>query len=250
MANWQLVAPDKLGVLPTCRYRTRSGLTVACRGRSTDINEAVVVLSGLEYPERFLKLENGSVVVDLGANIGSFALYVAALNRGVDLHGVAFEPFGESYDLLERNLRDNGVSSFHAVKAAITGTDGWVRLRTDCEPDQVSVLGPAPAEGGSATARSYRLSTYCAEHDLTSIDVLKMDIEGGEYEVVDVDYPFIRKAVASALIEYHERGGEETGVGRLTGTLLADFDVTVVHAGPASGVIHARNRLMQHEKRA
>jgi FkbM family methyltransferase len=243
MANWPLVVPDKLGLLRTCRYRTRSGLTLSCRARSTDVNEAVVVLSGLEYPARFLHLDNGSVVVDLGANIGSFALYVAALNRGVSLRGVAFEPFGQSFELLERNLRANGISSFRAVNAAVADTDGWVRLRTDCEPDRVSVAGPAAA-GDRAATRSYRLSTYCAAHGIASIDMLKMDVEGAEHEVVEADYPFIRTTVATALIEYHECGGTRT-VERLIGTLRADFDVTVVHSGRASGVVHARNRALR-----
>jgi FkbM family methyltransferase len=240
MANWPVVLPDKLGLVRTCRYRTRSGLAVSCRARSTDVNEAVVVLSGLEYPERFLHVDNGSVVVDLGANIGSFSLYVAALNRGVSFRGIAFEPFTQSFDLLERNLRDNGISSFRAVRAAVADSDGWVQLRTDCEPDRVSVAGPA-REGDGAATRCHRLSTYCAAHGIASIDLLKMDVEGAEHEIVAADYPFIRAAVADALIEYHERGGERT-FDRLVGTLRGDFDVTVVHPGRESGVVHARNR--------
>jgi FkbM family methyltransferase len=243
MANWPLVVPDKLGLLRTCRYRTRSGVTVSCRARSSDVNEAVVVLSGLEYPARFLRLHNGSVVVDLGANIGSFALYVAELNRGVSLRGVAFEPFGQSFTLLERNLRANGISSFRAVQAAVTDIDGWIRLRTDCGVDRVSVAGLA-ADGDRADARSYRLSTYCAAHGIASIDLLKMDVEGAEHDIVKADYPFIRTAVTSALIEYHEGGGRRS-FERLAETLGADFDVTVVHPGRASGVIHARNRSLR-----
>ena len=81
-------------------------------------------------------------------------------------------------------------------------------------------------------------------YGIASIDLLKMDVEGAEHEIVEADYPFIRTAVTSALIEYHEGGGRRS-FERLVETLGADFDVTVVHPGRASGVIHARNRSLR-----
>jgi FkbM family methyltransferase len=240
IANWPLAVPDKLGLVRSCRYRTRSGLAVSCRGRSTDVNEAVVVLSGLEYPAPLVRLDAGSVVVDLGANIGSFALYVADVNRGVGFRGTAFEPLASSFDLLEQNLSANGIASFDAVQAAVTGTDGWVNLQTDCQPDRVRVAGTA-AEGDPSATRSHRLSTYCAARGIEAIDLLKIDVEGAEYDIFAADYPFIRAAVGTVLIEYHDLGGDRTP-DRLLAAIGDDFEVTPVHTGLGSGVLHARNR--------
>jgi FkbM family methyltransferase len=240
MTNWPLVVPDKLGFVRTCRYRARSGLTVCCRARSTDINEAVAILSGLEYPARFLGIEDGSVVVDIGANIGSFALQIDALNRGINFRGIAFEPFSESFELLDRNLRANGIAAFHPVEAAVTNVDGWVHLWTDCKPDRVRVTGPGNEEDPAA-ARSYRLSTYCKENGIATVHLLKADVEGSEYDIVEADRAFMKAAVVNALIEYHELGGNRT-FSRLVETMQDDFAITVVHERRRTGVFHARNR--------
>jgi FkbM family methyltransferase len=240
MANWPLVVPDKLGLVRACRYRTRSGLTVWCRARSTDVNQAVAILSGFEYPARFLRVGSGSVIVDLGANIGSFVLYVSALNRGIDFRGIAFEPFPANFDLLSRNLGANGISTFSTVQAAVTDVDGPVGLLSDGDPDAVRVSGPAAA-GDRTGADSYRLSTYCAANGIASIDLLKMDVEGSEYDIVDADYGFIKASVANVLVEYHQLGGSRM-VARLLERIRDDFAVTVVHEHSRTGVLHARNR--------
>ena len=92
LKNWPLVILDKAGVVRSPLYRTRSGLTFECRGRSTDVNELVVVTSGSEYDPSFLVLSNANpVVLDLGANIGAFTCFVDLLNRDVPYSGFAFE---------------------------------------------------------------------------------------------------------------------------------------------------------------
>src|SRR3954470_15540649 len=93
MANWPRVLADKAGVRSVLEYRTRSGTRILCRARSTDINEAVVVLAGIEYPARYLRLTDGAVVLDVGANIGAFSLFLDAVNARVRYRSFAFEPF-------------------------------------------------------------------------------------------------------------------------------------------------------------
>jgi FkbM family methyltransferase len=236
IANWPLVVPDKLGLLELCRYRTTSGLTVWCRGRSTDVNEAVAVLSGFEYPPQLLQLNPGAVAFDLGANIGSFVLYLAALNRGVAFRGVAFEPYAPNFAMLQRNLNANDIDTFTTVEAAVTGSDGLVTLSEESEPDRVHVT----EQGGGATVRSCRLSHYCADNGISSIDLLKLDVEGSEYDIIESDYDFVKGAVDNVLIEYHELDGKIGAT--LVERLEADFTVTVVHERSRTGVIYARNK--------
>jgi FkbM family methyltransferase len=237
VVNWPLVVPDKLGLRHLCRYRTRTGLTVWCRGRSTDVNELVVVLGELEYPSRYLHVDAGSTVLDLGANIGSFALLLHSLHPDVPFRGVAFEPFPENFELLERNLAANDVRSFRAERLAISAVDGDVRLRTDRTPDTVTISD----EGEGMYVPSRRLSTYCSEHEIDRIDLLKLDVEGAEHEIVDGDYAFLCSAAARVLVEYHDLDDVRT-LDSLVARMRADFEIDVIHMGSLSGVFHARNR--------
>jgi FkbM family methyltransferase len=243
MSNWPLVVPDKLGLVRTCCYRARSGLVVWCRPRSTDVNEAVAILSGHEYPPHLLRAGNGCVIIDIGANIGSFVLFVASLNRGVDFRGIAFEPFAPNFALLNKNVAANGISAFRTVQAAVTDIDGAVHLKDDPRPDRVRVSGPA-GRGDPTATPSHRLSTYCASNEITSIELLKMDAEGSEYDIVESDYAFLAASVANVLVEYHELGGTRT-FRRLRERLEVNFAVTVVREHSRTGVLHAQNRRLR-----
>jgi FkbM family methyltransferase len=241
MKNWPMVVPDKLGLVHMIRYCTRSGLVVWCRGRSTDVNEAVVVLAGLEYPYPYGMLTDGAFVIDAGANIGSFVLLLRRLNRTVNFSGVAIEPSAETLELLRRNLTVNGVQGFKIVHGVVSDVDGVARIRTDVDADAIHISNT----GVGVQVPALRLSSYCKQHNIDRVDLLKMDIEGAEYRVIESDYDFLREYVVRALIEYHESDSFE-GLAWIIDRMGADFAIEVVDSRPASGVIHVRNeRLMR-----
>lgn len=76
LKNWPVLLKDKIVGGTNILYRFRSGEVIECRTKSTDINEAVVVLSGIEYSEQYCRLDTEiqPVIVDIGANIGSFSI--------------------------------------------------------------------------------------------------------------------------------------------------------------------------------
>ena len=139
VSNWPAVVADKLGLQKEIVYHFNLGYKLICRNRSTDINEAVVVASGIEYPPQYLKLRDGDVVLDLGANIGSFVVYVHKLNEGVNYRGFAAEPFTENFELLKRNLTLNKISNWQASQVAISNKDGDVFIDTEKDFDAISV---------------------------------------------------------------------------------------------------------------
>jgi FkbM family methyltransferase len=232
--NWPLAAVDRAGLRKHVRYRARRGTVIWCRARTSDLAEAALVLGGSEYPRELLTLPDQGTVVDLGANIGAFALLVHEVNRGVSYRGIAFEPFLENRELLERNLAANYIEQFTVVEAACSGTDGTVMLRTDVPPDRVHISAV-----GTVPAASVKLSTYCREHDLQEIDLLKVDIEGGEYDLVRSDLAFVEASVKSMLIEFHDLDASRHH-DRLISELSGRFDVRVLHSRGLSGIVHAQ----------
>jgi FkbM family methyltransferase len=228
--NWPAVLIDRLGLQRVVRYRTRSGLTVYCRARTTDVGEVALILGEFEYPPELVRVSAGGVIVDVGANIGAFCLLCAQSNE--DFRGVAFEPYRPSCELLERNLAANQIESFVVEQAAISDIDGPVSLVTDLPADRIHI------GDGDTTALSWRLSTYCGEHDIDRIALLKVDAEGAEYPLVDFDLTFLAGRVDRMLIEWHDLDpGRQHG--HLIDALSAGFDVQTLHSRGLSGVLYA-----------
>jgi FkbM family methyltransferase len=235
--NWPLAALDKLGFVRTCRYRLRSGYDMECRPQSTDINEVVAIASGIEYPPAYLRLADRDSIVDLGANIGSFAVYLDAINRGKEYSGLAVEPLGANFQLLTRNLERNRLTSrFRAVNAAVGGHDGWGSLEGIDRYDSAYLT-----DNRSGDVRVCKLSSLCRELAISRIDLLKMDIEGAEYLVLESDRAFLIESVDRILLEYHELS-DDRNLAYIRRLLESDFVLDVVHSGTRTGVVCASNR--------
>lgn len=134
-------------------------------------------------------LKPGMNVIDVGANVG---LYSILADKLVAPNGKvwAFEPSSETYQRLLRNLELNRCSTVIPFQVALSNTDGKsFVLRSDKGfGDAYRYLaGAASADhGDSNTAKSElvpvcSLDQFCRNQDIKTADLIKIDIEGGEY---------------------------------------------------------------------
>jgi len=127
----------------------------------------------------------GGTMVDVGANFGYHAVHCA---RAVGPTGAvhAFEPDPTAYELLSANVEANGLTgTIRTHEAAVADHDGEVQFYVAEE----AAFSSMTATGRSATrdvltipARS--LDSFAAEHGITRIDGLKIDVEGHEAAVL------------------------------------------------------------------
>lgn len=117
LKNWPVLIKDKIVGGKNILYQFRSGEVIECRTKTTDINEAVVVLSGIEYSERYCRLDTEShpVIVDIGANIGSFGIYAHRLNKHLNSTIYAFEPHPDNTNLTKANFKRNSLANYHIL---------------------------------------------------------------------------------------------------------------------------------------
>jgi FkbM family methyltransferase len=141
-------------------------------------------------------------IVDIGANIGAFALLIESRARGARVH--CFEPGPETRGLLERNISANGLQEYVAVHPfAVSDRRGAVELmRTDLTMHR-SIFPNGYASGESDRVETLPLSEAL---DLAGdrIDLLKIDVEGAEIEIVEGMAPADWGRVERAVIEYHD----------------------------------------------
>jgi FkbM family methyltransferase len=143
----------------------------------------------------------GSTVVDVGANVGMFAVRQA--RRGA--HVYAFEPNGECYRRLSKTVVENGLTDRISIfNYAVGRTTGFGTLRV---PDHRTVYGSVvPLEAASTAhgpvVRMTSLDLILPALGVQRVDLLKIDTEGAEVEVLRGAGRTLR-ATARVVVEYH-----------------------------------------------
>ena len=234
--NWPLAILDRAGLVAAPTYHLRNGSTFHCRGRSTDLAEIVVVGTGLEYPMHLLgPLADGALVLDIGANIGAFSVWLSRQNWTLDLVGWAIEPYPPNLHLLQTNLTENAVP-FSVAQVAISDHDGTVAMDDTGDVDAVAVT----SHGGTFSSPCVRLSTFCKDRRIESIDLLKIDIEGHEYSVLRAESAFLRSNVKVLALEWHRTN--EGSRATLVDLLSRDFEMVDARFGSGGGILIMQNR--------
>ncbi|MBT3071910.1 FkbM family methyltransferase [Rhodomicrobium sp. Az07] len=121
------------------------------------------------------------VFLDIGANIGSYALNVAKLAPHSTVH--AFEPNPIAIDYLERNIALNGVSNVRVHKFGLSREVASFPLYNDS-------LSQASIHKKGGTGRFLEISVkpldlVAEEEGIDRVDLIKIDVEGHESAVLD-----------------------------------------------------------------
>ncbi len=130
-------------------------------------------------------LKPGHTFIDCGANVGYFSIQAGAL-VGAQGTVVAIEANPKTYKLLERNLKVNGFGI--PVHCAITSEAGEVQLFMPHDWDIYSSLRADGLVEGRADhsfkVKGRTLDEVVRELGLTRVDLVKIDIEGGELDAL------------------------------------------------------------------
>lgn len=121
------------------------------------------------------------VFLDLGANVGLYALSVLAAARaaGRPARVVAVEPDPVNRERLETNLALNGFAA-EAVAAAVAAEDGWMRLVPPAGNRGEARVAPTTdaADGDGTVVEARTILSLARARGLERIDALKIDVEG------------------------------------------------------------------------
>jgi FkbM family methyltransferase len=187
----------------------RAALTL--REYGTDIGTMEEVFVDQVYRQVVEQLPNCSTVVDLGANIGMASLYFAWHYPHAKI--VAVEPHPETCNILRKNVDALIKSHRCAIEhAAIWSSDrNLLYSELDSGYSVVAIRDPEDeANGASGAVTGITMPRLMERYTLSSIDLLKIDIEGSETELFRGDTSWLDFVNAIA-IEFHGNSRAESG---------------------------------------
>lgn len=125
----------------------------------------------------------GGVFVDVGANVGTYAM-VLALHVGASGKVIAIEPHPVTHARLAFNRSASGFTQVQLVAAAAGPSDGELMIATDGDNLGASHIVSGERPGNAIKVPSLRLQRILDDAGADHVDALKIDVEGFEDRVL------------------------------------------------------------------
>jgi FkbM family methyltransferase len=166
-----------------------------------------------------------STIVEIGANIGTFAIYAAMSDRNVRLY--SYEPIKANYDVLVRNIADNGCQD--RIKAFNLGVASKAERREfylTSSPEHSLVKSEACTHSESVDCIG--LADVLNNNGLSKVNLLKINAEGAEYEILYSTPKECFDKIDEIRMEYHEHRSEKYDLENLK-SFLEGFGYVTTH---------------------
>ena len=206
----------RLGTWFTIRYR--GGRYRLYLARKSDLNVLQEVLCFGEYD--FPELPAPRTILDLGSHIGTSLLHFRATYPNARIIGI--EPNPETFKRLSKNAARLGVE---VHQLAIGPSDGPIDFYPQWRAGLSSTRRPRPG-AKPIIVEGKTLDTLRRELGLSKLDLLKVDIEGGETGVLAcaLDVPVM-------VGEFHDESDSDARESFIT--LFDDFELRIFEEGPS-----------------
>jgi len=235
--NWYLGFLDYFKALRKNKkivYKLKNNARYFARAGTSDfeiINEIYVVK---EYNKLLKYIKEGSVVIDIGSQIGVFSIFAA--KRAKNIRVYAYEPFSENFEMLKENIKLNKLQKKVILfKLGVSGKKGKRELIL-CE-ENTGGHGFYCDGKNKVEIETTTLKDIFETNKIKSCDFLKMDCEGAEYEIIYKTPKKYLKKIKSISMEYHKNDN----INKLKRFLEEKgFNVSLTDVG--EGMLYAENK--------
>lgn len=162
------------------------------------------------------RIRDDFVFLDIGANIGGYAMFVAA-DAGPGARILAIEPQPNIYERLVYNILQNPFGTIKALDCAVADRDGEITLFVDAKNSGETSMRTVHSDAAGAQIRvsAKTLAGIVQDEGFDHIDAVKLDVEGAEDLILEPFFSAVPTKLWPRLIVM------EDGSGRWAADLLA-----------------------------
>jgi len=143
------------------------------------------------------------VIIDLGAQAGIYSLYAALKNKNAKIY--ALEPDPDNFKQLCKNVEINKLQGIIIpFKEAVASKNGKLFFYISNQSSRSSSLFNIKTSGSKIMVDSISLQSLFEILELNRCDVLKVDIEGAEYEVFYNSPAEVIRKIDNICMECHD----------------------------------------------
>jgi len=200
--NWPVFFADYLRLIKKDRidYQLRNDVRFRTRSKTYDgriINEIWV---HNDYTPDGFEINENDIVIDIGAHIGIFSVFASKFVKNGRIY--AFEPVPENFEMLEYNISINNIKNITAINKAVTNKK---EVTISTEPS-LNTGGHSMYTDSQSNikAEGISLEKFIRHNKISKINLLKIDCEGGEYEILLTMPDEILDRIDKISMEYHD----------------------------------------------
>jgi FkbM family methyltransferase len=217
--GWPRLLADCLGLgRRPYRLRSKGGAGCEVRPGTSDWWIFLEIFVFDIYRRVQQDISRSRVIIDVGANVGFFAIHAGSLNAGVEIH--AFEPFPGNLEQMKRNLGLNPGCHVHLHPQAVSDRSGAVTLFFTPGDDSGCALDQTRMSQGktqTCSVEALGVNELLPACGVDQCDLLKMDCEGSELSILRAAAPQTLAKIDRIIMEYHADDEVESLRGILAG---------------------------------
>jgi len=138
-----------------------------------------------KFYERFSEVQEGDIVLDVGASVGPFTYSILSKNPS---RVFCIEPSNSEFITLTKNFSDK--NNITLINKGISSVN--------------AVVENSELFGGETHMQGITFKDLISEHNINKIDFLKTDCEGGEYDIFNIEnIIWLKQNLGTAVGEWH-----------------------------------------------
>src|SRR3989338_2423662 len=166
-----------------------------------DSSDAFVVYEVWKRKLYDIDIKENDMVIDVGANIGAFTILAAknAINGNV----FSFEPEKSNFKQLQKNVRLNKLKNVVVHNLGVNKSKGTAQLFVSNNNEAGHSLCNSETNE-TQTIHCMTLVDIFDKYNINNIDVLKLDIDGAEYDVLFSTPVKTLRKIDKIILEFHD----------------------------------------------